>query len=241
MDQQVVRSALKSYENLFSSTPPSHSSLSPSSNYLRLLLTPPALNNSFSIQDFANPDTSILLLELRAALIVQDHAKNLSTGENPEIDASVNQRISKAVTEAFVATQVAKMIEGLEEVGIKGYDANVVKKVYLLVGLFVIPPFPQYILIRFVYYLQYLLTTVEGGLVDLLSFGLMRPTVIHGKLPSHSIDPTRTVRLAIQHLCQELLPESIGLTDAFGFTDWDLDRQAVVRFLAHCLIIIPHL
>lgn len=131
MDQQVVRSALKSYRNLFSSNLPSISSLSPSSNYLRLLLTPPALNDSLSIQDFADPNTSILLLELRAALIVQDHAKNLATGD---IDASVNQRLSKAVTEAFIAVQVAGMMKGLEDVGIRGNDADVVKKVYLLVG-----------------------------------------------------------------------------------------------------------
>lgn len=65
--------------------------------------------------------------------MVQDHAKNLATGE---IDASVNQRVSKAVTEAFIAVQVGGMIKGLEDVGIKGNDADVVKKVYLLVGHF---------------------------------------------------------------------------------------------------------
>ena len=136
MDQQVVRSALKSYRNLFSSNLPSVSSLSPSSNYLRLLLSPPRLNDSLSIQDFADPNTSILLLELRAALIVQDHAKNLATGE---IDANVNQRVSKAVTESFVAVQVAEMIKGLENVGIKGNDTAVVKKVYLLVSHLSLP------------------------------------------------------------------------------------------------------
>jgi len=141
---------------------------------------------------------SILLLELRAALIVQDHAKNLATGD---IDASVNQRVSKAVTEAFIAVQVGGLIKGLEGMGIKGNDADVVKKVYLL----------------------YLLTAVEGALVDLLSFGLLGPKVIYGESPSSSIDPTRAVRLAIQRLCQELIPETIGLTDAFGFTDWELD------------------
>ena len=141
MDQQVVRSALKSYHKLFSSSPPSLLSLSPSSNYLRLLLTPPEINVSLSIQDFADPKISILLLELRAALIVQDHAKNLATGD---IDASVIQRVSKAVTEAFVAVQVAEMIKGLEDVGIKGNDASVVTKVYLLVGrLSLLFPFPS--------------------------------------------------------------------------------------------------
>ena len=73
------------------------------------------------------------------------------------------------------------------------------------------------------------MTTVESALVDLLSFGLMRPKAIYGESPSSSsIDPTRAVRLAIQLLCQELLPETIGLTDAFGFTDWDLDRLVVI-------------
>ena len=76
------------------------------------------------------------------------------------------------------------------------------------------------------------MTTIEGGLVDFLSFGLMGPKVICGESPSSSIDPTRTVRLAIQRLCQELIPEAIGLTDAFGFTDWDLDR--LVTFSLTC-------
>jgi len=59
----------------------------------------------------------------------------------------------------------------------KGNDADVVKKVYLL----------------------YLLTTVEGALVDLLSFGLMRPKAIYGESPSESssLDPMRAVRLAV--------------------------------------------
>jgi hypothetical protein len=74
------------------------------------------------------------------------------------------------------------------------------------------------------------LTTVEGALVDLLSFGLVRPKAIYGESLSSSIDSTRAVRLAIQRLCQELIPEIIGLTDAFGFTDWDLDR--LVNFLS---------
>lgn len=145
LDQQVVRSVLKSYRNLFSSSPPSLSSLSPFSNHLRLLLTPPALNVSLTVQDFNDLKTSITLLELRAALMVQDHAKN------SDIDANVNQRLSKAVTEAFVAVQVGEMIKGLGDVGVKGNDASVVEKVYLLVGhlscFFVIPSLSYRILI----------------------------------------------------------------------------------------------
>ena len=68
------------------------------------------------------------------------------------------------------------------------------------------------------------MTTVEGGLVDFLSFGVMRPTATYRESPSYSIDPTHAVRLSIQRLCEELMLETIGLTDAFGFTDWELDR-----------------
>jgi acyl-CoA oxidase len=39
-----------------------------------------------------------------------------------------------------------------------------------------------------------------------------------------SNDPTRSLRLAISELCRKLLPNSIGLSDAFGLTDWELDR-----------------
>jgi len=72
--------------------------------------------------------------------------------------------------------------------------------------------------------MQYLLTAVEGGLVDLLSFG-----VLSGDGKGRG-DASRTLRLAIDQLCREILPEAIGLTDAFGFTDWELDRYVGVLF-----------
>jgi len=60
---------------------------------------------------------------------------------------------------------------------------------------------------------QFLLTTLETGIVDLLSSGALGTGNV-----------TRTLRLAIKDISIELLPEAIGLTDAFGFTDWELDR-----------------
>jgi len=53
--------------------------------------------------------------------------------------------------------------------------------------------------------------------VDLFSVGLI----------SHmgAGDPTQNLRLAIKALCLEILPDAIGLTDAFGFSDWSLDRS----------------
>ena len=127
LDQQVVRAALKSYRSLFSSNPPAVASLTPSSAYLRHLLDPPTIPSSFSNNDWSDPSTSILLLELRAALLLQEHAQNAL-----ETDASANQRISKAVSESFVAAQVGGMIYSLSSMPAK--DRVVVSKVFLLVG-----------------------------------------------------------------------------------------------------------
>ena len=127
LDQQVVRAALKSYRNLFSSKPPAVASLTPSSAYLRYLVNPPTIPASFSEKDLRDPATSILLLELRAALLVHEHAQNAL-----ETDASANQRVSKAVTESFVAAQVGGMINSLSSMSVK--DRIVVSKVFLLVS-----------------------------------------------------------------------------------------------------------
>ncbi|KAJ7257516.1 peroxisomal oxidase [Mycena haematopus] len=194
LDGQVLRAALKAFRGLFAS-PPASLSLSPTSNYLRLLLdrelVPPELNAT----SWTQPATSILLLEWRAALLVHESAQTLG-----ESDATATQRVSRAVTEAFVAARVGEMIEALGTAfGTGTREAEVVRKVYLL----------------------YLLTTVESSLVDLLSFGLFRGSPTGN--PPRSRDPTRALRLAIAELCAELLPDAIGLTDAFGFSDWELD------------------
>ncbi|KAJ7614834.1 peroxisomal oxidase [Roridomyces roridus] len=73
-------------------------------------------------------------------------------------------------------------------------------------------------------YVLYLLTTLESALVDLLSFGLYVPPKTEA-----AGDPARGLRLAIGQFCKELLPEAIGLTDAFGYSDWDLDSALGVH------------
>lgn len=128
LDQQVVRAALKSYHSLFSSKPPAVASLTPSSAYLRHLVNPPTIPASFSDKDLRDPATSILLLELRAARLVHEHAQNAL-----ETDASANQRVSRAVTESFVAPQVGGIIDSLSSMPVK--DRVVVSKVFLLVRL----------------------------------------------------------------------------------------------------------
>lgn len=126
LDQQVVRAALKSFRSLFSSQSPSASTLSPFSYYLRLLLEPSSQPPDLSESSWKDPATSILLLEWRAAFLVRAHSQ---TADEP--DASVNQRVSKAVTEAFVASQVDKTIASLS---LPARSAQPVHALYLLVS-----------------------------------------------------------------------------------------------------------
>lgn len=128
LDQQVIRASLKAFHGLLATTTsPTAASLSPSSFYLRLLLdknlVPPELNPA----SWTQPATPILLLEWRAALLVHELAQ---TSAAP--DATATQRVSRAVTEAFVAARVGEMIEALGST-FKQHEADVVRKVYLLV------------------------------------------------------------------------------------------------------------
>ncbi|KII94224.1 hypothetical protein PLICRDRAFT_420565 [Plicaturopsis crispa FD-325 SS-3] len=182
LDQQVVRAAVKSYKNLMTSNDPSV--LSPSSNYLRLLLAPP---HNPSVTSWNDPAVAIQYLEWRAALLVRERAVH-----HADPDASADQRVSKAVTEAFVAVQVGDIIASLPLAPKEGAAVGALFRLYLL-------------------------TTLEAGLTDLLSFGAFST----GPLPGE--DATRSLRMAVADLCRELLPHAIGLTDAFGFTDWELD------------------
>ncbi|KAF5348093.1 hypothetical protein D9757_013745 [Collybiopsis confluens] len=59
------------------------------------------------------------------------------------------------------------------------------------------------------------------SLSDLLSFSLLR--IQNPSRIGASRDPTRRLRMAIAKNCLALLPEAIGLTDALGFSDWELD------------------
>ena len=57
--------------------------------------------------------------------------------------------------------------------------------------------------------------------MDILTYGLLDfPT---GELKTVA-DPIRELRLAIDASCRGILPDAIGLTDAFAYSDWELDR-----------------
>ncbi|KIK60024.1 hypothetical protein GYMLUDRAFT_44047 [Collybiopsis luxurians FD-317 M1] len=208
LDQQAVRAALKAFHNLFGDdgkSRPSSSTiqnLPPSTYYLRLLANtpssePPILQDASnsSASSWNDPETLILLLEWRAALLVHELAQ---TVRDP--DATIYQRVSKGTTEAFVGRRVGEMIGALRgNSELKKNDVVVLSKLYLL----------------------FLQTTVESALADFLSFSLLR--IQNPSRVGASRDPTRGLRMAIARNCLELLPEAIGLTDALGFSDWELD------------------
>lgn len=133
LDQQVVRAALKVLKTLLSSgAKPDASKLSPSSYYLRLLVpssSPAKPEFAPSVEEWlGSPSIAVLLLEWRAALVVQELARNAK-----DLDASVFQRASKAVTEAFVARQVGDMIDGLKGKLSSGKTGEVLTKLFTLV------------------------------------------------------------------------------------------------------------
>ncbi|KAI6099982.1 acyl-CoA dehydrogenase/oxidase C-terminal [Pisolithus croceorrhizus] len=178
LNGQVVRAAVKSYQ-AFISTPASP--LDAYSSYIRLLKG----NNPKPVMETAiwqNSDSIVHLLEWRAALVLNEFVQTLDN-----LDANANQRLSKAVTDAFVAVRIGEMITGLDVLPRR--ESNIIRALYHL----------------------YLLTTTEDALVDLFSTGLLQQS------------RDRELRLAIKHHCLQLLPDAIGLTDAFSFSDWALD------------------
>ncbi|KAG1733523.1 acyl-CoA dehydrogenase/oxidase C-terminal [Suillus lakei] len=187
LDGQVVRAATKLCKAVLSSTS-AVAKLPLPSAYLRLLSTAGEVPPQVTGSTWHDVHSVVLLLEWRAALMVKNFTQTQASGD---VDASVNQRLAKAVTEAFVAAQVGEMINNLTI--LPSEDAKVVGCLYRL----------------------YLLTSAESALVDLLSVGLIRHTGVG--------DPTQDLRLAVKALCLEVLPNVIGLTDAFGFSDWSLD------------------
>ncbi|KAL5478962.1 hypothetical protein ACEPAI_2249 [Sanghuangporus weigelae] len=178
LDQQVVRAALKAYNQSQSST-----YLSTFSPFLRLLKGKGS--KLFESPNWADWRVVVEVLEWRAARSVESYAKALESGQ---LDASADQRLSRTVTEAYVATQVADMIQTLNRAGL-GDNAAIIRSLLTL----------------------YLLSTAEAGLVDLLSLGVI------------TTQPAEMLRLEVSRSCRELLPEAVSLSDAFGFTDWELD------------------
>lgn len=77
--------------------------------------------------------------------------------------------------------------------------------------------------------MQYILHTIESALPALLEFGILAPSPpsLNPSSPT-SVGAIEALREQLNSLAVRLLPEMIGLVDAFGFSDWELD-SAVSR------------
>ena len=129
LDQQVVRAALKSYTSFSSSD-----NYSPFSSYLRLLKT----KSSDQIVNRETPDWKdwkvlINTLEWRAARSIEYQQKAREAGI---LDSSCDQRLSRAVTEAYVATQVGDMILSVSGAQL-GKSERVVQDLLTLVSILI--------------------------------------------------------------------------------------------------------
>lgn len=128
LDLQVVRAAVKAYKKVAAAR--GHVALSPSTAYLHLVTN--ADQPMPTQQAWQDTHSCTLLLEQRALALVQDRA----THEN-DADASADQRVSRAVTEAFVAEQIETFIKTLyTDIGGSGKEAAVVRDLLHLVRPF---------------------------------------------------------------------------------------------------------
>ncbi|VDC07677.1 unnamed protein product [Peniophora sp. CBMAI 1063] len=143
LDHQVVRAAVKAYTYARTHT---NSPLPPSSAYLRLLKTaPPTFTKD---RDWADPRRMAMLLEMRAARVVEARA---SGGEDAD-DPGVAARVSNAVAAAFVGAQVVGMIDALGASGLDASEQTAIANLYVL----------------------FLQAEVEGCLGDSYQFGLLQ-------------------------------------------------------------------
>jgi len=217
--QQVVRAALKAFQAIMSSPDPvkAVSALPPSTACLRFLITPPKTTSATFTWTIAD---AVQLLELRGAHMVQEHASRVKANV---VEGDADWRVARAITEAFVARRIGEVVVQAE----KELSPGSGRLITALMRL-------------------YLLTTLEAALVDLLSLDLiprrLAPSTTTSALldrersvdtissgAASERDPTRGLRMEIANLEKEILPQSIGLTDAFGHTDWELDSALGVK------------
>lgn len=128
LDLQVVRAAVKAYKAYSSTARPDPSTLSPTTHYLRLLSEQPLDDKASG--SWADPHTSVFVLQQRALCMVREYAKHES-----DPDASAPQRVSRAVTEAFISSQVESFIHELPK-QLPGKDAHILKDLLTLVSSF---------------------------------------------------------------------------------------------------------
>lgn len=128
LDKQVVRAAVKNFRKVTSSLHDGATqslSFSGSTAYLRLLITDEKL--SLTPQMWQDTHACVLLLEHRAVASVKLYSQN----EN-DSDPNADQRLSRAVTEAFIAEQLENFIHTLNK-HLSGREATALRDLLQLV------------------------------------------------------------------------------------------------------------
>jgi acyl-CoA oxidase len=145
--------------------------------------------------------------------------------------------VSQAVVEAFLGRRMKEAVESKEGLLVQGAgdaEKEVFRKIVLFVSFLRVYPQKSPVfngisllsclsLTDFLEQSQFLLHTVEQALPSLLEFGIIAPSSSSGLIRSSQPSPIDTLRLEIDEVAQNLLPEIVGLTDAFGFSDWELN------------------
>ena len=139
LDLQVVRATVKAFRRVNSAAEhgtQGNPSLTPTTAYLHHLLCGAQKGRTTSLS-WRDTHACVELLEQRAIAVVRERAQH-----ELDADASADQRVSRAVTEAFVAEQVEKFISGLQS-DLSGREAAIIGDVLHLVRS---PPSIPYLL-----------------------------------------------------------------------------------------------
>ncbi|KAL8277204.1 hypothetical protein RQP46_010377 [Phenoliferia psychrophenolica] len=180
--------------------------LSPSSAYLSSLTasTTRAITITSASSWLSRP-IQLQVISLRAALQVERLERLLASGKPFAKLSWECVAVSKAIVEAFL---VSRAITALEYGGLLVKGAG---------------PAERKVMETLIHF--YALTTIETALPDLLEFGIITPVPTSASAAVILAGPIELLRQQIDVLAQQLLPEAIGLTDAFGFSDWDLSSE----------------
>ncbi|KAK4702625.1 acyl-CoA oxidase, partial [Phenoliferia sp. Uapishka_3] len=203
LNLQVARAALKTLASLRSN--PS-TQLSPSTAYLSSLRS--RASRTALILDsstWLSRPLQLHVISLRAALQVERLERLLASGKPFSQLSHECVSVSTAIVEAFL---MSRTMAAVEDAGLlmRGVGPAERKVMDLLVDF-------------------YNLITIEAALSDLLEFEIIKPVPPTASAADVLSGPVQTLRDQIDLLALKLLPESIGLTDAFGFSDWDLGSE----------------
>ncbi|SCV72991.1 BQ2448_6916 [Microbotryum intermedium] len=202
---QVARAALKTYAAYQKN--PSGTNLSPSSAYFSALggNRQPSLPIQATSATWQSFETQLQVISLRAALQVDRLERLLRTGKKFGDLSHECIEVSKAVVEAFLVRRMIEAVTNTEE-GLLNTGAG---------------PNEKKVIAKVVHFFN--LHTIEQALPSLLEFGILAPAP---PLSASLDSPVEALRALVNAHAQALLPEAVGLVDAFNFSDWELDSTA---------------